>query len=240
MRPISRLLSHRLLTSRAPSHLSRRLARTLATATSSASDSTSEPVEFPSPLRINSPIQLRDYQEESIQAVLNHVAEGHRRMGISLATGSGKTVIFTQLISRLTHPVNALATQTLILAHRTELVHQAYQHCRNTYPDARIEIEMGKSHATGVADITIASVASLMSSDRIAKFDPRLFKLILIDECHHAVASRYLQVLDHFGVLNMVEETKKEKPVVVGVSATMSRFDGLALGKVMDHIVYHR
>lgn len=37
-------------------------------------------------------IRLRQYQEESIQAVLSHLDKGHRRLGISLATGSGKTV----------------------------------------------------------------------------------------------------------------------------------------------------
>lgn len=37
-------------------------------------------------------IQLRDYQEESIQSVLDHLGQGHNRLGLSLATGSGKTV----------------------------------------------------------------------------------------------------------------------------------------------------
>jgi ATP-dependent helicase IRC3 len=37
-------------------------------------------------------IKLRPYQEESIQAVLSHVEKGHKRLGLSLATGSGKTV----------------------------------------------------------------------------------------------------------------------------------------------------
>ena len=41
------------------------------------------------------PLQLRDYQEECITTVLEHVAQGHRRMGVSLATGSGKTVRFS-------------------------------------------------------------------------------------------------------------------------------------------------
>lgn len=196
--------------------------------------------DLANPLRNDSTIQLRDYQEASIAAVLSHVSAGHRRMGLSLATGAGKTVIFTQLISRVTHPINPQATQTLILAHRQELVHQAYNHCRKTYPDAVIEIEMSKQHASGVADITIASVQSLISGERLRKYDWRRFKLVLIDECHHAVSKSYLQILDHFGVLHMKEETKAEKPIVVGVSATMSRFDGLALGKIMDHIVYHR
>jgi len=37
-------------------------------------------------------IKLREYQEEAIQAVLSHLKEGHKRLGLSLATGSGKTV----------------------------------------------------------------------------------------------------------------------------------------------------
>jgi superfamily II DNA or RNA helicase len=37
-------------------------------------------------------IRLRQYQEECIQSVLSHLSQGHKRLGISLATGSGKTV----------------------------------------------------------------------------------------------------------------------------------------------------
>lgn len=40
----------------------------------------------------SSRIQLRDYQEECIQSVLQSLEDGHKRLGISLATGSGKTV----------------------------------------------------------------------------------------------------------------------------------------------------
>lgn len=40
-------------------------------------------------------IVLRDYQEECIQSVLRYVDEGHKRLGISLATGAGKTVAHT-------------------------------------------------------------------------------------------------------------------------------------------------
>lgn len=37
-------------------------------------------------------VQLREYQEECIQSVLSYLKKGHKRLGISLATGSGKTV----------------------------------------------------------------------------------------------------------------------------------------------------
>ncbi len=185
---------------------------------------------------ISSPkIQLRDYQEECIQSVLASLGSGQKRVGISLATGSGKTVIFTQLIDRI-KPASPTAAQTLILAHRRELVEQAARHCVNAYPDKRVEIEMGGLHASGTADITIASVQSITSADRISKFDPSRFKLVLVDEAHHIVAPGYMKTLQHFGLT-----TKSyDSPSLVGVSATFSRFDGLRLGAAIDEIVYHK
>ncbi|KAL2847432.1 P-loop containing nucleoside triphosphate hydrolase protein [Aspergillus pseudoustus] len=180
-------------------------------------------------------IQLRDYQEECIQSVLSHVGEGHRRLGISLATGSGKTVIFTQLIGRVP-PRGRFGDKTLIIVHRRELVDQAYRHCCLAYPNSTVEIEMGNRVASGNSDIIIASVRSLTSGDRLEKFDPRRFKLVLVDEAHHIVASTYRKVLSHFGL----GEKSPDSPILVGVSATFSRFDGLKLGAAIDQIVYHK
>ncbi|KAA8906630.1 P-loop containing nucleoside triphosphate hydrolase protein [Sphaerosporella brunnea] len=214
----------------------RRIARVLTRTTTTTA--TKPASARPQPLQ---PLQLRDYQEECINAVVEHVEKGHRRMGVSLATGSGKTVVFTQLISRLLHPSRPKhATRTLILAHRTELVQQAHDHCRRTYPDLTIDVEMASLKASGTADITIASIQSITSGSRIEKFDPSSYKLILIDEAHHAVAQRYMDTLDYFGVLDMEKGDPHMKPILVGVSATLSRNDGLALGKVLDYIVYHR
>lgn len=185
-------------------------------------------------------IALRDYQEECIETVLKHLALGHKRLGVSLATGSGKTVIFSHLISRVPEP-SPEATQTLILVHRRELVEQAARHCSLAYPHLRIEIEMGARHATGTADITVASIQSIMSGTRLVKFDPDHFKLLLVDEAHHIVASRYLDVLKHFSLdEESVKSGRAGKTALVGVSATFSRHDGLRLGAAIDHIVYHK
>lgn len=181
------------------------------------------------------PVRLREYQEECIQSVLASFQNGHKRVGISLATGAGKTVVFTQLIDRI-KPSSKYATQTLILAHRRELVEQAARHCSNAYPGKTVEIEMGNMHASGQADITIASIQSITSGDRISKFDPRLFKLVLVDEAHHIVAPGYLRTLEHFGL----RQKQEDSPFLVGVSATFSRFDGLRLGTAIDEIVYHK
>jgi len=180
-------------------------------------------------------LRLRDYQEECIQSVLASLDKGQKRLGISLATGSGKTVIFTQLIDRI-EPLSDTATQTLILAHRRELVEQAARHCAHAYPGKTIELELGKLAASGTADITIASLQSITSRDRLLKFDLTKFKLVLVDEAHHIVAPGYLRVLQHFGLASK----QSQSPHLVGVSATFSRYDGLRLGAAIDEIVYHK
>ncbi|KAI6785155.1 putative mitochondrial ATP-dependent helicase-like protein [Emericellopsis cladophorae] len=180
-------------------------------------------------------LQLRNYQLECIKSVISALKRGHKRVGISLATGSGKTVIFTQLIEKIEKRANG-GDSTLILAHRRELVEQAARHCRLNYPGKRIEIEMGNIHASGAADITIASVQSINSKDRLDKYNPSNYKLVLVDEAHHIVAPGYMKVLSHFGL-----NTKRDdSPALVGVSATFARFDGVKLGAAIDEIVYHK
>ena len=181
-------------------------------------------------------IQLRPYQEESINSVLTSLSQGARRLGLSLATGSGKTVIFSHLIDRVPSPTPE-ATQTLVLAHRRELVEQAARHVRQLYLNKTVDVEMAGQHATGVAEITVASVQSITSGERLQKYDPAKFKLVLVDEAHHIAAPTYLGVLKHF---DLMEKDAKTHTALVGVSATFSRADGLSLGTAIDHIVYHK
>jgi len=68
------------------------------------------------------------------------------------------------------------------------------------------------------------------------KFDPKRFKLVLVDEAHHIVSQGYMRTLEYFGL----DEARDESPALVGVSATLSRFDGLRLGAAIDHIAYHK
>lgn len=97
---------------------------------------------------------------------------------------------------------------------------------------------MGDINASGTADITIASVWSIVSGDRLLKFNPKKFKLLLVDEAHHIVAPSFMKTLSHFGLLKA--DLSDSSPALVGVSATMSRFDGLRLSDAIDHIVYHK
>ena len=66
-------------------------------------------------------MELRKYQKESIDSVLNEWNQGRKRTLLVLPTGCGKTVVFTKLAEEMVKQ----GKRVLILAHRTELLEQA-------------------------------------------------------------------------------------------------------------------
>lgn len=101
------------------------------------------------------PVHLRPYQEKCVQACTDAVKAGIMRCGVSLPTGSGKTVIFLHLLSRLQPPAsNPGATQSLVLVNSIELARQTAEQARRLFPEWTVEIEQGtKNDASGSADL---------------------------------------------------------------------------------------
>ena len=54
-------------------------------------------------------------------------------------------------------------------------------------------------------------------------------------KAHHATAASYRRILEHFKA-----DTKESKIFVWGCSATLCRYDGVALSSVFDEITFHR
>ncbi|RIA90217.1 P-loop containing nucleoside triphosphate hydrolase protein [Glomus cerebriforme] len=179
---------------------------------------------------------LRPYQKECIDTCLNKFLD-HKvnRQIVSLPVGSGKTVIFSNLIKKIPSPFPD-ADKVLVLAHREELLDQAYNQIKK-YSDLSIEIDQGGRIAKGNAEVILGSVNTLgrVESYRIEKYNPLHFKAIIIDEAHHVAASSYRRILEHFGA------DKKETHLFVwGCSATVRRYDGLSLINAFDEITYHK
>ncbi|CCD24106.1 double-stranded DNA-dependent ATPase NDAI_0C04460 [Naumovozyma dairenensis CBS 421] len=181
-----------------------------------------------------SSITLRDYQQDAIDACVKSIQSGQRRVGVSLATGGGKTVIFSNLINQMMNLNPGTQFKTLILVHRRELALQATNTIKKFFPNLRVQIEMGKYHSEiNDSDVVVASVQSIIR--RLDKYKSDDINLIIIDEAHHAVANSYIKILEHFHSNN-----QSSKIPVVGFSATFERADKKALSDVMDKIVYHR
>ncbi|KAI0946007.1 hypothetical protein AcV7_010099 [Taiwanofungus camphoratus] len=195
-----------------------------------------------------SPVVLRPYQESCVNACLNALNAGSVRIGVSLPTGSGKTTVFIHLLSKITPPADKPnARRSLVIVNSVELARQTAVQAHKMFLDWTVEIEQGvKYHASGQADITIATYQTLLRTRRLAKFDPNGLKAIIVDEAHHAAAPTYRRILSHFHPAVKKPDSTSEPPQlshavpILGFSATFSRYDDVPLEAVFERIVYHR
>jgi len=137
---------------------------------------------------------LRDYQTEAIEKVMCSWQENPSGSELLvLATGAGKTIIFSEIARRLAET----GVLTLILAHRDDLLDQAIEKYHNIKPDAIVGKVKGTINELG-GEVTVASVASARSPKRIKQMQQFNYGLIVVDEAHHVAAASYQTVLQAF------------------------------------------
>ena len=154
-------------------------------------------------------IQLRDYQQECVD-IINNTESGSYL--VAVATGLGKTVIFSHIARR---------GRMLILSHREELVWQPKK-----YFDCSYGVEKADIHSDG-EEVVSASVQTLVR--RLESFSPDDFDIIITDEAHHAVAPTYKKIYEYF------------KPRLhIGFTATPNRADNVKLGEIYSSIIFER
>lgn len=168
-------------------------------------------------------IKLRYYQREAIDAVEKGVLRGVRRPLIALPTGTGKTVVFSEL-------VRGRGGSGLILAHRDELIQQARDKFVSMAPELALSVGIVKAKQNDVTSpIVVASVQTLARESRLSQL-PRNYHTAVCDEAHHAAADSYKRVFEHLS----------ESDLIVGVTATPERTDSRKLGDVWEEVVYAR
>jgi len=168
-------------------------------------------------------LKLRSYQLEAIAAIREHL-DAHTRTAVVLPTGMGKTVVFSHLIAQT---IETTGKKVVVLVHRDELAEQAASKVRSVAPDAVVGIVKAERNEID-ADVLVCSVQTLARPRRREMIDPDAVGMVIVDECHHALARSWREVLDHFG-----KQT-------VGFTATLARGDGLGLGDVWESVAYER
>lgn len=181
-------------------------------------------------------MQLRPYQEKAIDSIRESYVQGVNKQVIVLATGLGKTVIFAHIISNL---VKRTGKKALVLAHREELLTQAKAKLESINSDLKVDIEKADDWAEDHADVIVASVATIgrNGSERIKRFNPDDFGIVVIDEAHHASADTYRNVLRHFELLKG-EADSNHTALLLGVTATPSRNDNKGIDSIFDKVTY--
>lgn len=175
-------------------------------------------------------IKLRPYQQACLEANWKAWSSGTRRILDVLPTGSGKSLVFSQI------PTFPMHRATLLLAHRNELIEQAADHLKYWNPHLNIGIEKAEYRANVSDEIVVASVQTLgrMDTGRINKFPPNHFSHIIIDECHHSTSKQYVNILKYFGC------GSAHGPYLLGVTATPFRGDGIPLSNLFDTVAFGR
>lgn len=132
-------------------------------------------------------MNLRSYQNEAVDAVIANWRDGNRRTLLNMATGTGKTICFSSVISRSLSP----GDKALVLAHRGELLSQARDKIMSSC-NLDCALEKAESHAyDSLSPVVVGSVQSLCNQRRLACYPQDHFKVIVVDEAHHTLSPSY-------------------------------------------------
>jgi superfamily II DNA or RNA helicase len=215
---------------------------------------------------------LRTYQTDMLRAISQARAAGQNRLLCKAPTGTGKTVTFAAMwqwpdLASWMQSFPRGTRRMLVIAHREELLDQAADKILKQNPEASVSIEQADRYASPAADIVIASIQTLAASKfrrlhRLLQRGP--FRLVIVDEAHHAAAATYRTALVHLGFLPPAEGSDAENieaanyddvalmsqalrgwdatapkdRLLVGVTATPNRSDAIGLGCVFQSIAY--
>lgn len=215
---------------------------------------------------------LRPYQKDALEAIWGAYQQGSTRILIQAATGVGKTQIFSGLLQHAGVKAWLQAfpdrqRQMLIVAHREELLDQAARRIEQMNPGVLVSIEQGDRHASPYGDVVIANIQTLAASKgrRLLRLLQRCrFRIVVIDEAHHASAPSYRTMLvrlgflppadasdtedaeaadyDDIAVMNAAlagwEQQAPKDQLLLGVTATPNRSDAIGLGCVFQTLAF--
>lgn len=176
---------------------------------------------------------VRYYQENAINRALDAIAEEKQRVLLTLATGTGKTLIASQIAWKLFQTRWTLERngerrpKILFLADRNILADQAFNSFSIFPEDSLVRISPGDirkkgSVPTGGSVFFTIFQTFLSGPDEtpyFGEYPPDFFDLVVIDECHRGGAkdeSRWRGILEYFS-----------PAVQIGLTATPKRKDNV-------------
>ena len=168
-------------------------------------------------------MQLRKYQTEAKDAILNEWNKGTKKTLLVLPTGTGKTIVFSKVIEERVRA----GDRVLILAHRGELLDQAADKLAQSTGLLTATEKAEKTSLDSWFRVVVGSVQTLMREKRLNQFNPDYFNTIVVDEAHHCISEGYQRVLGYFNQAN-----------VLGVTATPDRGDMKNLGTYFESLAY--
>jgi hypothetical protein len=197
-----------------------------------AEETISGPIDLP---------PLHDFQKEVMQALQALLASSkkRRRAVVSLPTGGGKTRVTVEASVRLVLVPEGDSRSVIWVAQTDELCEQAVQAFRQVWvnlgaqrTDLRIVRLWGGNpnpaiQASGRPVVVVASIQTLNSRMGIEGLAwLRKPGLVVVDECHHAIAPSYSNLLNWLDAdAPRRGAQQQDEPPLIGLSATPFRTD---------------
>jgi superfamily II DNA or RNA helicase len=135
-------------------------------------------------------MELRDYQNKTIEYILNYFDnKNNTRLCVGSPTGSGKTVIFSQLVKELIQKNQKI----LIAVHQVELLKQTAKQLNkiDIYPN----IISAENKNIQSNNIYLCMIETLKRRENKLKHLFTSINYFIVDECHR---SNFFKLLDHF------------------------------------------
>lgn len=150
----------------------------------------------------------RYYQEIAINRAVQAILQGKRRSLLTMATGTGKTVVAFQICWKLwnmrwNRTGEHRRTRILYLADRNILIDDPKDKIFPPFGDARWKIENGEANKG--REMYFATYQAIAKDERrpglYREYAPDFFDLIIVDECHRGSAhdqSNWREILEYF------------------------------------------
>lgn len=150
----------------------------------------------------------RYYQEIAINRAVQAILQGKRRVLLTMATGTGKTVVAFQICwklwsARWNRAGEYRRPKILYLADRNILIDDPKDKIFTPFGDARWKIENGDANKS--REMYFAIYQSIARDERrpglYREYSPDFFDLIIVDECHRGSASdesNWREILEYF------------------------------------------
>jgi type I restriction enzyme R subunit len=151
----------------------------------------------------------RYYQRTAINRAVKEILQGNKRVLLTMATGTGKTLVAFQICWKLWrsewNQANdpARKSKILYIADREDLVETPKAKRFAPFGEARHKIERG--NAVKSREMYFALYQAIADDERregiYKQYDPDFFDLIVVDECHRGSAhaeSTWRNILEYF------------------------------------------
>lgn len=186
--------------------------------------------------------ELRYYQHAAVDAAIESIIKGEKRILLNLATGTGKTKIAYHIARKLWEHYldkNGNHPKFLFLADRNQLIKQAMKGDFSPFEGNMIRLQGTKTTAY---DFYFTLYQSLDSDkedpeepqkeyELYKQYDKNFFKYIIIDECHRGAQSeggKWREILEYF-----------DGAIHIGMTATPKvDADSIETFEYFNHVAY--